>query len=82
MSTINHVHGHEVIALIQTAKPALSRLQLTAAAARRWGTEARYFTCSVQGLTLDELLAFLLSHGKVAEAGGVLVPDMSKVCQH
>ncbi len=83
MSTeTSSVHGHEVLDLIAAANPPLTRSAFEAEAQRRWGADARYHTCSVAGMTLGELVHFLLSHGKVVERNGQLATDPSKICDH
>ena len=76
----NNVHGHEILEMIHRAEPAMTRAGVAAEVGRRWGKEARFYTCSAEGMTLDELLAFLLERGKVVEQAGWLATDMSKLC--
>jgi probable metal-binding protein len=74
------VHGHDVIHLIGDAHPPFTRQTLAAEVSRRFGPAVRFHTCSAGGMTLDELLAFLVARGRVVESDGQLRPDMSKVC--
>jgi probable metal-binding protein len=74
------VHGHDVIHLIRDAAEPFTRQTLAAEIDRRYGADARFHTCSAGGMTLDQLLAFLIARGKVIETAGQLRPDMSKVC--
>lgn len=80
METTESIHGHEVIELIVTTEPAISRAALAREVSRRFGPEARFHTCSAEGLTLDGLLAFLMARGKIAETGGVLTRPCSNCC--
>ena len=79
-NTTDNIHGHEVLRLLHEAQPPLSRVELAALAERHWGGEARYCTCSAFGMTLAELVGFLMARGKVIERGGKLCVDMSQVC--
>jgi probable metal-binding protein len=74
------VHGHEVLRLLHAAEAPLTRTQLAAEVRRRFGADARFRTCSAGGMTLDELLAFLVARGKVVEREGVLAADISQMC--
>ena len=76
------IHGHEVIAMIHSAATPFNRQTLAVEVARRFGSEARFHTCSPGRMTLDQLLDLLVAKGKLCEAGGVLRMDMSKVCGH
>ena len=80
MNTTENIHGHAVLDLL--AETALTRVQLDAELTRRYGVDVRFCTCSVQGMTRDELVGFLLQKGKIVEANGLLTTDLSRVCNH
>jgi len=48
----------------------------------RYGDNPRFHTCSAQDMTLDELLTFLISRGKVAEIDGYLQTAREQICGH
>jgi len=80
MATSTSIHGHDVIHLINDAAPPLTRTALVAEVAARYGVEPRFHTCSAGGMTLDDLLAFLLSRDKVVERDGRLYVNFGEVC--
>ena len=84
-STTSSIHGHQVIHLIHdhasTAQP-LTRQTLTEEVARRFGADARFHTCSAHGMTLDQLLHFLVVRQKVVERDGRLIVNIGEVCSH
>lgn len=82
MSTIPQIHGHDVLHLLLEANPPLTRPQLAEEATRLWGPDARFHTCSAFDMTLNELLAFLVARGKIADVRGTLVADITKICGH
>lgn len=82
METTQEIHGHEILHLVADAQPPFTRQTLRQEAATRFGEAARYCTCSAFGMTLDELLAFLMARGKIVEHSGHLVTDVSKICNH
>lgn len=77
------IHGHDVIEMIQSAARPFSRTGLVAAIGERFGSEARFHTCSAEAMTAGELVEFLMAKGKflIAEDAGLTI-DPSKVCQH
>jgi probable metal-binding protein len=75
------VHGHEIIHLIHHSSPALTRIGLETEVRARFGPEARFHTCSAGAMTLDQLLQFLMSRGKVVEQDGRLHAVMANVCE-
>jgi len=76
------IHGHDVIDMIQQAGRAFSRPELVAAIAGKYGADARFHTCSAEGLTADGLIDFLASRGKFFGNESGLSIDASKICQH
>lgn len=76
------IHGHDVIHLIHDAGGTLTRATLAQEVRQQFGPEARFHTCSAGGMSLDDLLAFLISRGKVVERDGKLAVQMAEVCGH
>lgn len=77
------VHGHEVIEMMMTApQPYATRESLAAAIIARFGAETRFHTCSAEGMTATELVAFLESRGKFMPAGDGFAINPERVCQH
>ena len=75
-------HGHEVMRMIASAPNPYSRQQLSDAVEAEFGQNARFHTCSAQGMTLDELLQFLSERGKLTEANGRLNVARENICNH
>ncbi len=59
-----------------------TRKELVADITRKFGAEARFFTCSAEGMTAEQLVDFLEARGKfLAQEGGVKTsPDL--MCGH
>jgi probable metal-binding protein len=76
------IHGHEVIEMIVSAGRPFTRSGLVAEVCGKYGEDARFHTCSAEGMTATELVEFLMAKGKfhIAEEGMMI--DPSKVCQH
>ena len=82
MSTLQNIHGHEVLRLVHEAAIPPTRGELESQLDLRFGPDARFYTCSTAGMTRDQLLEFLLSHGKIIEHNGRLATDPSRICNH
>jgi len=85
MSDVNvtdSIHGHEVMHLIHAAKPAHTRATLREAIDCQFGADATFHTCAASGMSLDDLLVFLMQRGKVVERDGRLQTDIGQMCQH
>ena len=76
------IHGHDVIDMIQQAGRGFSRAELVTTIEEKFSAEARFHTCSAEGMTADGLVDFLISRGKFFASDGDLALDPSKICQH
>jgi probable metal-binding protein len=76
------VHGHEVIEMMMTSSQPFTRESLAAAIVARFGADARFHTCSAEGMTDDELISFLESRGKLMPAQRGFQINPERVCQH
>lgn len=76
------VHGHEVIAMMMTSDEPFTRDSLIAMIRQKFGAETRFFTCSAQNLTAEELVAFLEERGKFVPTGNGFNVDPARLCQH
>lgn len=76
------IHGHEVLNMMIESGEQYSNASLEAAITARFGERARFHTCSAQGMTAAELVAFLAAKGKfIAKEDGFSTHE-SKVCRH
>lgn len=78
----NNVHGHEVMQMMMASGRAFKREELRAAIEEKYGADARFFTCSADGMTADELIEFLDVRGKFVDTDGALSTDPDKICNH
>lgn len=76
------IHGHEVMELIAGAGRPLARGEILQAVAERFGADARFHTCSAEGMTAEELLGFLSGRGKLVGDDGGLSLDTGAICNH
>lgn len=76
------IHGHDVLDFMIASGATYTRASLGEAIRAKFGAEARFHTCSADGMTADELIEFLASRGKFlgTEAGFTVAVD--RICQH
>lgn len=79
---LTQVHGHDVIAMMRESTQPFTRETLVAAILARFGPDARFFTCSAEGMTADELIEFLAARQKFQPAGEGFEVNPNRVCQH
>lgn len=79
---MNQVHGHEVMNMMMESKKIYTRESLIEEIHQKFGQDLRFFTCSSEGLTPEELIDFLRSRGKFTEKsdGFCMVPE--DMCRH
>jgi probable metal-binding protein len=76
------IHGHEVMQMMIEGGKAYTKETLRPAIIERFGADARFYTCSAENMTPDELIAFLGSRGKFGAAGEGFSTATDKVCDH
>lgn len=80
MST--EIHGHEVISLLLANPRSFTRDSLVAFISERFGSTARFHTCSAAGLSAAELVDFLDARGKFAPTEDGFMLNLNRVCRH
>ncbi len=75
------VHGHDVLALLDSPVQ-YTRDTFLGAIKVRFGADARFHTCSAQGMTASELLDLLSERGKFHGSDGHLKRTPGSSCQH
>ena len=76
------VHGHEVMEMMVESGTVYTRESLRAAIVERFGPDTRFYTCSADGMTPDDLITFLEARGKFVPAPDGFTTDESKLCSH
>ncbi|EFE10481.1 YecH family metal-binding protein [Citrobacter youngae] len=76
------IHGHEVLNMMIESGEQYSNASLEAAIAARFGEQARFHTCSAEGMTAAELVAFLAAKGKFIARDDGFSTHESKICRH
>lgn len=77
------IHGHDVMHMIADADHAFSKAELITEIGKKFGENARFHTCSAEGMTAAELVDFLIARGKFQSSDDQsLTLDTSAICQH
>jgi len=78
----NQIHGHEVMQMMIESGKTYTHDSLREAIIHAFGPAARFFTCSANGMTADELIQFLDSRGKFLHEEGEFKTQPDKICDH
>jgi probable metal-binding protein len=76
------VHGHEVMKMMVTSGKSYTKESLAKEIIKKFGAEARFYTCSAENMTADELIGFLEMRGKFVDTGKGFSTDPEKICDH
>lgn len=76
------VHGHEVMHLMLEMGGSFTKDSLRDAIVAHFGADARYYTCSAQGMTAEELIEFLSGKGKFVDTGSGFNTQPDMICNH
>ena len=78
----NQIHGHEVMQMMVESDATYSVESLKTAILNKFGAEARFYTCSADNLTADELIALLEQRGKFIAQKDGFSTSSDKICNH
>ena len=76
------IHGHEVLNMMLDSETGYSEKSLEQAIIAKFGDEARFHTCSAEGMTAGELVLFLAERGKFIPQQDGFTTHESKICHH
>lgn len=76
------IHGHEVMRMMIEEGKAYTNATLRAAIVDRFGDEVRFYTCSAENMTTDELITFLEDRGKFIDEGQGFKTEPDRICKH
>jgi probable metal-binding protein len=79
---MEQIHGHDVIQMMRQSGKAYTRAGLVADIAASFGPNARFYTCSAENLTADDLIDFLQAKGKFVPCDQGFQISPERVCQH
>lgn len=77
---MEQLHAHEVLFMMEGNS--YSEASLRAAIIDKFGEFQRFYTCSAENMSVDELIVFLKQKGKFMPADDGFTVDTTKVCSH
>jgi probable metal-binding protein len=78
----DQIHGHDVMQMMVESKDTYTKESLEAAIHQKYGADARFYTCSAEGMTAKELIEFLEKRGKFVSSTNGFSTEASKICSH
>ncbi|MCF7809042.1 MAG: YecH family protein [Candidatus Marinimicrobia bacterium] len=82
MPSLNRIHGHAVMEMMVASDKDYTHDTLKEDILTRFGPDTRFFTCSAEGMTADELITFLEQKGKFVNQGAGFSTLKEKICNH
>ena len=76
------IHGHEVLHMMCENPAGFTRESLKAAIDARFGADARFHTCSAEGMDATALIEFLAERGKFVESPAGFNTTPEHICNH
>jgi probable metal-binding protein len=78
----NLIHGHDVLDFMIASGATFTRGSLADAIRAKFGPDARFHTCSADGMSAEELIEFLAARGKFRGDETGFTVAVENVCQH
>ncbi|MEI7733270.1 MAG: YecH family metal-binding protein [Verrucomicrobiota bacterium] len=79
---MEQIHGHEVMQMMLQSGKAYSRATLLADIIAKFGSEARFHTCSAENLTPEGIIDFLQARGKFVPSPEGFQTSADLMCKH
>ncbi|WP_440863711.1 YecH family metal-binding protein [Symbiopectobacterium purcellii] len=79
---MSSIHGYEVLHMMLDSAESYTTEGLIAAIEARFGTDARFHTCSAADMSAAMLVDFLANKGKFIPQDAGFNTAASKICQH
>lgn len=78
----NVIHAHDVLSMVAESNDGMMLEDLRAVLQTKYGPDVRFTNCADARFTVDELLLFLESRGKIYVDDGVARVNARNVCSH
>lgn len=79
---MEQIHGHEVIQMMLQSQKSYTRASLVSDIVDRFGSQARFYTCSSENMTPEGLIDFLQAKGKFVPLEDGFQTSADLVCKH
>lgn len=78
----NSIHGHEVMHFMLENGGSFTKQSLRDAVVQHFGTDTRFYTCSAEGMTAEQLIDLLEAKGKFVATENGFNTQSDKICSH
>lgn len=79
---MKEIHAHEIMHMMLETEGGFSRESLAQAIVERFGTDARFHSCSAKGMDVEAVIGFLESRGKFVARDEGFNTARDKICNH
>lgn len=76
------IHGHEVKQMVMESDVRHTRDSLISAIIDKFGEETRFYSCSADAMTAEELISFFESNGKLNQENYTFFSGPEHTCNH
>ena len=76
------IHGHEVMHFMLESGQTFTKQSLRDAIVQHFGAEARFYTCSAEDMSAEQLIDFLEAKGKFVASDEGFNTRADKICRH
>ena len=78
----DRIHGHEVKRMVMESGSTYTRDSLISAIINQFGEETRFYSCSADSMTADELIQFFEERGKLNTKDYTFFTSPEHACSH
>ncbi len=79
---MTQIHGHEVLDMMMHSGKTYTRQSLLEDIITRFGLQTRFYTCSAENMTAEQLIDFLDTRGKLVWQGSGFQTAADRICKH
>ncbi len=76
------IHGHEVMEMMIESGQTYTKESLKSEIISKFGEDARFFTCSAENMSAQEIIDFLETKGKFVSQEDGFKTDVDNICNH
>ncbi len=76
---MTQIHAHEILRMMEGNT--YTTASLKEAIINKFSADARFNTCSAEGMNADEIIEFLAAKGKFKSSDSGFTMDINKVCK-
>ena len=79
---MTEIHAHEIMHMMLEQDEGFSRGSLAQAIVARFGEDARFYSCSAEGMDVNAVIVFLESRGKFVARDHGFNTAQGRICKH